>query len=209
MDLSICMVLHDHQSLLLKEQQLALVDAFGESRELLRRYQETYEEVGRLGAKREEILQQTTAQNVDLWRHQLQELDSAELKPSELQSLQTRYHVASNARRLVEIADGLLRRLSGAEDSMLSQLAEAARQLRELNRLDESTSDLLRAHEIATIELEELERSIVSYQTRLEIDPEALHLMEERLNLLQSLQRKYQRDETGLIKLAEELKESP
>ena len=59
---------------------------------------------------------------------------------------------------------------------------------------------------LAAIELEELERSIVSYQTRLEIDPEALQLMEERLNLLHSLQRKYQRDEAGLIELAEELK---
>ena len=197
---------HDHQSLLLKEQQLALVDAFGESSVLLRRYQDSYQELGRLGEKREEILQQTSAQNLDLWRHQLQELESADLKPSELQGLQARYHVASNSRRLVEITGALLQRLSGGEDSVLSQLADVARQLRELNRLDESTSDFLRAHEVATIELEELERSIGSYQTRLEIDPEALQLMEERLNLLHSLQRKYQRDEAGLIELAEELK---
>src|SRR6516165_3755280 len=94
---------HDHQSLLLREQQLTLVDAFGESRELLRRYQETFEELRRLREKREEILQQTTDQNLDLWRHQLRELESADLKPSELQTLEIRYQVASNSRRLMEI----------------------------------------------------------------------------------------------------------
>ena len=197
---------HDHQSLLLKEQQLALVDAFGESRELLRRYEGIFEELRKLREKREEILQQTADQNLDLWRHQLRELESADLKPSELQSLQTRYNMASNSRRLMEIAGALLRQLSEAENSVLSQLAEIARQLRELNRHDASTSELLRAHEAATIELEELERSIVSYQARLEIDPEELQRMEERLNLLHSLQRKYQRDDVGLIELIEDLK---
>jgi DNA repair protein RecN (Recombination protein N) len=197
---------HDHQSLLLKEQQLALVDAFGESRELLGKYQGSFEELGRLREKREEILQRTTDENLDLWRHQLRELESAELQPSEVETLQARYNVGSNARRLMEIASALSRQLSGVEDSVLSQLADIARQLRELNRLDESTGELSRAHEAATIELEELDRSIAHYQTRLEIDPDALQLMEERLNLLHSLQRKHQRDEAGLVELIEELK---
>ncbi len=197
---------HDHQSLLLKEQQLTLVDAFAESRELLRRYQGSFEELASLRQQREEILQEATDQNLDLWRHQLRELESADLKLSEVQALETRYSLASNSRRLLEISGALLQQISDAENSILRQLADTARQLRELNRLDESTGELLRAHQAATIELEELERSIGSYQTRLEIDPEALRFMEERLNLLHSLQRKYQRDEAGLIELIEELK---
>jgi DNA repair protein RecN (Recombination protein N) len=197
---------HDHQSLLLKEQQLTLVDAFAEGRELLRRYQESFEELTNLRQKREELLQQTTDQNLDLWRHQLRELESADLRLSELPALETRYHLASNSRRLMEISGALLQQISEAENSILRQLADIARQLRELNRLDESTGELLRAHQAATIELEELERGIGSYQTRLEIDPEALRLMEERINLLHALQRKYQRDEVGLIELIEELK---
>jgi DNA repair protein RecN (Recombination protein N) len=197
---------HDHQSLLLKEQQLALVDAFGDSSELLGRYQLSFEKLRKLQEKREELLPQTIEHNVDLWRHQLHELESAELKSSELQTLQARYNVASNSRRLIEIASALLQQLSGVEGSVLGRLADIARQLRELHRLDESTTELLRAHEAATVELEELERGIGSYQTRLEIDPEALQVMEDRLNLLHSLQRKYQRDEVGLIGLIEDLK---
>jgi DNA repair protein RecN (Recombination protein N) len=197
---------HDHQSLLSGDQQLVLVDAFANHREALQRYRATFQDLGVLRKKREELLEQTTDQNLDLWRHQLQELESANLQPAELQTLQARYSVASNARRLIELSDAILQHLSLAEDSVLKQLGEIARQLREINRLDESTSELARAHETAAIELEELERSITGYQTRLEIDPEALQWMEERLNLLQSLERKHHRDENGLMELTEELK---
>jgi DNA repair protein RecN (Recombination protein N) len=197
---------HDHQSLLSGEQQLVLVDALAEHRELLRRYRASFHELSGLRRMREEILEQTTGQNMDLWRHQLEELESANPQPSELQTLHARYSVASNARRLIEVSGAILQQLSAAEDSVLRQLAEIARQLREINRLDESTSELLRAHEAAAIELEELERSIVTYRSHLEIDPEALEWMEERINLLQSLQRKHHRDENGLLELMEELK---
>ena len=198
---------HDHQSLLSGDQQLVLIDAFAEHRELLQRYRASFQELSGLRMKREELLEQTTDQNLDLWRHQLQELESAGPQPSEVQALQIRYSLASNARRLIEVTGAILQQLSMAEDSVLKQLAEIARQLREINRLDESTTELMRAHEAAAIELEELERSILTYQTRLEIDPEALRRVEERLNLLQSLQRKHHRDESGLLELMEELKD--
>jgi DNA repair protein RecN (Recombination protein N) len=197
---------HDHQSLLSCDQQLVLIDAFAEHRELLKTYRASFQRLSGLRMEREELLEQTTNQNLDLWRHQLEELESASPQPSELQALQTRYSLASNARRLIEVTGAILQRLSASEDSVLKQVAEIARQLREINRLDESTTELMRAHEAAAIELEELERSIVTYRTRLEIDPEALRWMEERLNLLQSLQRKHHRDESGLLELMEELK---
>jgi DNA repair protein RecN (Recombination protein N) len=197
---------HDHQSLLSGDQQLVLVDAFADHREALQRYRATFQDLSVLRKKREELLEQTTDQNLDLWRHQLQELESANLQPAELETLQARYSVASNARRLIELSDSILQHLSLAEDSVLKQLGEIARQLREINRLDESTSELTGAHEAAAIELEELERSITGYQARLEIDPEALQWIEERLNLLQSLERKHHRDENGLMELMEELK---
>jgi DNA repair protein RecN (Recombination protein N) len=197
---------HDHQSLLSCDQQLVLIDAFAEHRELLQTYRASFQRLSGLRMEREELLEQTTNQNLDLWRHQLEELESASPQPSELQALQTRYSLASNARRLIEVTGAILQRLSASEDSVLKQVAEIARQLREINRLDESTTELMRAHEAAAIELEELERSIVTYRTRLEIDPEALRWMEERLNLLQSLQRKHHRDENGLLELMEELK---
>ncbi len=198
---------HDHQSLLSADQQLVLVDAFSENRRVLEKYRTSFRDLGGLREERENLLQQTTNENLDLWRHQLRELESANPQPAELLTLEARYQVASNAKRLIELSGGILEQLSSAEDSVLRQLADIARQLREMNRLDESTAELIRAHQAAAIELEELERSILTYRAHLEIDPEALHSMEERLSLLQSLQHKHHRDENGLLQLMEELKE--
>ena len=196
---------HDHQSLLSTEHQLALVDAFADAAKLLETYQEEYGALGKLREEREELLRETSDANLHLWQYQLQELEAADLKSGELRALQSRHRVGSNARRLLEISGAILRRLSEAEDSVSSQLADIARQLRELHRLDELTADFLRSHEAATIELEELERNLFDYRNRVEIDPEALQRIEERLNLLQALQRKHDRDEEGLIALAQEL----
>jgi DNA repair protein RecN (Recombination protein N) len=196
---------HDHQSLLSTEHQLILVDAFAGAEKLLQGYQEAYRSLSKLGEERQAILRETTDENLYLWRHQLQELEAAELKSGELQALQARYSSGSNARRLLEISATILQRLSETENSILGQLADVARQLRELNRLDESAADFSHSHESATVELEELERELIRYQARVEIDPEALKKMEERLNLIQSLQRKHGRDEEGLIALKQEL----
>jgi DNA repair protein RecN (Recombination protein N) len=196
---------HDHQSLLSTDQQLTLVDAFGENAALLGEYQKNFDELKRLQLRHQELLQETSSENLDLWRHQLNELEVANLKPGELQELGARYKVASNSKRLIEITEAVLQQLSEAENSALTQLGDIARHLKELHRLDESASDFLRSHEIAMVELEELARSLAAYQGRVDIDPAALQQMEERLNLVQSLQRKYHADESGLIALAADL----
>jgi DNA repair protein RecN (Recombination protein N) len=196
---------HEHQSLLSAENQLALVDGFAGTGKLLETYQHEYNLLNKLRKEREELLGQTTDENLQLWRYQHQELEAAELRSGELQALETRHNTASNARRLLEVSGAILQRLSETEDSILRQLADIARQLRELNRLDPLATDFLRSHEAATIELEDLERNIIDYQTRVEIDPEALQKIEDRLNLIHSLQRKHTRDEEGLIALKQEL----
>jgi DNA repair protein RecN (Recombination protein N) len=198
---------HDHQSLFSADHQLALVDAFANHRDLLDKYRATFRSLSDLRRRQAELLDQTTDDNLDLLRHQFQEIESADLKPLEYETLRARYNVAANSRRLIEASGAALEELSGEENSVRTRLAEIARLVREIARLDESAGDLIRAHESAAIELEELERSISDYRSNLEIDPEALHAMEGRLNLLQSLQRKHRRDENGLLELFSELRE--
>jgi DNA repair protein RecN (Recombination protein N) len=198
---------HDHQSLLSTEHQLALIDAFAGHRQLIEKYRESFGAVDEIRKRRANLLAETTDENLDLWRYQLNELEAADLKPGEVQMLQARCTVGANCRRLLEAANASLQHLSGAEDSILTRLAEIARQLREIVRLDPSASELTSAHQSAAVELEELERGIRDYESRLEIDPEELRQLEFRLNLLQSLQRKHQRDEEDLLKLVDELRE--
>jgi DNA repair protein RecN (Recombination protein N) len=197
---------HDHQSLLAREQQLFLVDAFAENLEQLPKYRKIFREVAELQNRKTEFLSQSSDENLELWRHQLDEIESAELRIGERAEIEARYKVSSNARRLLEISSGVLQLLAEIDASVMDRLKEIGRQLRELERLDDGASEFLRSHEVATVELEDLERSLVSYQSSVEIDPEALARMENRLNLLQSLERKYRHEEEGLLEMSNELR---
>jgi DNA repair protein RecN (Recombination protein N) len=105
---------HDHQSLLSTDQQLALVDAFAGSEKLLRIYRDCHRLLNQFKEQREGLLRETTDENLSLWRHQLHELEAARIRGGELETLQTRYRIASNARRLLEISAAILQRLAEA-----------------------------------------------------------------------------------------------
>ena len=196
---------HDHQSLFSRDQQRAIIDAYADAAEPLQRYGSEFAEFTRLRAELDALANETSDQNLALWRFQHQELTNAELRAGEFAELQNRYNVAANSRRILEITAAVSEGLSQADDSILNRMGEIARQLRELERLDPATGPFVNQYEAAAVEIEELERAVSDYQKRVEIDPEALHEMESRLNLLQSLQRKYHGNEDDLISLREEL----
>ena len=196
---------HDHQSLLSKEYQLRLVDAFAGNESLFRTYPDVFGRWQQTRKELDEFEAETAVSNLDLWRHQLTEIRSAGIRVGERSELESQYSIAANGRRILELTGAGISLLSESENALLTQLGELARLLRELEKIDGQTHEFVEAHERATVELEELERSLVSYQQRVDLDPGALQMMEERLNLLERLSRKYARDEAGLLELAAEL----
>ena len=198
---------HDHQSLLAREYQLRLVDAFGGSEEVYHSFRETFERLRSLRGKLEQLESENAVGNLELWQHQWSEIRDAAIQVGELEALEAKYALASNAHRILELTSLSLLQLADAEDSILTRLGDIARTLRELERLDSGSTELTRNHERGTVELEELERDLRHYQEKIEVDPGSLRQLEERLNLLESLRRKYHRNEEELLALAAELEE--
>ena len=196
---------HDHQSLLAREYQLRLVDAFGGSEELYQSFRETFEQLRTLHDKLEQLESENAAENLELWQHQLAEIRDTAIQVGELESLEAKYALASNAHRILELTSLSLLQLADAEDSILTRLADIARTLREMERLDPGATELARNHERGTIELEELERDLRHYQEKIDVDPGSLRQLEERLNLLEGLRQKYHRNEEELLALAADL----
>ena len=74
-------------------------------------------------------------QELDLLRHQVNEIKAAKLDAAEEEEIESRYKLASNSKRLIELAERASSRgLSEADDAVLSQLAETQRLLRELEK---------------------------------------------------------------------------
>jgi len=92
---------------------------------------------------------------------------------------------------LIELASAIAGRLSEADDSVLSQLAETQRLLRELEKIDPAISEFSSAHAASVVELSEIARSLANYAERLDLDPAQLAALEERVSLFETLKRKY------------------
>ena len=184
---------HDHQSLLSPDKQLALLDSFAHAGDQLEEYRKHYRQLQSLTAEHAALNTAETAreQELDLLRHQVNEIASANLAAGGEEEIETRYKLASNSQRLIELAGGVARRLSDSDDAVLSQLAETQRQLRELEKIDNSISQFASAHETAVVELTEIARSLSNYAEKLDLDPEQLAALEQRVSLFETLKRKY------------------
>ena len=200
---------HDHQSLLSPDRQLALLDGFAHAHDVVREFEKQYRQLQALVSEESSLSTAESArgQEIDLLRHQVAEIENAKLSAAEEEEINARYKLASNSKRLMELAGTISRRLSDAEDSILAQLAETQRLLRELEKIDPTQRILAESHEASVIELSEISRSISRYAEQLEIDSEQVALLEERISLFETLKRKYGRSIADVIASGEQATE--
>jgi len=200
---------HDHQSLLHAAKQLAILDAFGgleKAREefggLIRR---------RAGLETEKsaliVDEKTYAQQLDRLRFQVQEITAARLKTGEDEEVEAEFHRASNAAKLLQLSQAALDVLSESENSLLTQSGAIGRVLAELQRVDAGAANLAELHGQASETLQELQSAISHYADKVDVDPARLAELEERLNLLQTLKRKYGATLTEVISFGDEAKQ--
>ncbi len=184
---------HDHQSLLSPDKQLDLLDSFARAEEQLEEYKKHFRQLQTLTAEHTALNTAETAreQELDLLRHQIREINSANLVAGEEEDIEKRYKLTSSSKRLIELANAAANKLSEADESVLSQLAETQRLLRELEKIDISTAEIASEHVAAVVQLSEIARSLSDYAEKLDLDPEQLASLEQRVSLFETLKRKY------------------
>src|SRR5438034_4616756 len=174
---------HDHQSLLSPEKQLSLLDSFARAEEQLDEYRKNYRQLQTLLAEHATLNTAETAreQELDLLHHQINEITAANQVAGEEEEIKKRYKRASNSKRLIELASAVANKLSEADDSVLSQLAETQRLLRELEKIDSSIAQFSSAHAASVVELSEIARALSAYAEKLDLDPQQLSALDERI----------------------------
>jgi DNA repair protein RecN (Recombination protein N) len=184
---------HDHQSLLHPARQLAILDAFGGLEKDREAFAELVRRHAALAAEKAALIvdEKTYAQQLDLLRFQVQEISAARLQPGEDEQVEAEFQRASNAAKLLQLSQSVLELLSESDASLLTQSGAVGRVLAELQRVDAGAAALAELHAQATDTLRELQAAVSHYADRVEVDPARLAEIEERLNLLHALKRKY------------------
>jgi DNA repair protein RecN (Recombination protein N) len=184
---------HEHQSLLQPAKQLALLDAFGGLETPRESFADLVRRVEALEVEKKAWVtdEKTHAQQIDLLRFQTTEIANARLDPGEEAELVAQFQRASNAAKLLQLSRAVLDILNENDSSVVTQARIIGRTLQELHRVDGSSSHLVSLHGQAVSALQELSAAVGDYAEKIDIDPARLEQLEERLNLLHSLKRKY------------------
>jgi DNA repair protein RecN (Recombination protein N) len=184
---------HEHQSLLHPARQLAILDAYGNLDAERDAFAQLVRRRAALEAEKAALImdERTYAQQLDLLRFQTSEIAAARLDAAEEEQVSQDHQRAANSARLLELAQTALDALSESEDSLLANAARVGRTLHELHRVDPSATRLLELHEQTLSALRDLHAETARYADRVELDPARLQQLEERLNVIQGLKRKY------------------
>ena len=187
----------EHLSLLKPKSHLPLLDAYAG---LTTAQAAVGREVGLLQAKQRELndLRQNERmiqQHADMLQFQIEEIDAAKLKPEEEDELREERTRLANAEQLTQSATEAIANLTGldsdSEQSVIDLLGQVERSLTQLVKFDESKHGLLENLQGLSFQLNETAVELQDYLEEIEFNPGRLDFVEERLELINRLKRKY------------------
>jgi len=195
---------HEHLRLADRGTQLAMLDDYAGvvplAAEVRQLYREWQADLAQIQSFEESLAQ--AADRKDLLTYQLGELDEFDLRDGEFPQLELEHKRLSQAHQILERLQATLFALDE-----LDGLRQAARAI---ERIEDNSSDLQSAQnnlQTALGLLDDASRDLRRYETNVVVDPEALQLVEERLNTVQDLARKHRINPDQLSAHTEALRE--
>lgn len=186
---------HEHQSLLKAEAHINWLDLFGgpEIGQAKDAYQQAYDEFSSLAKQLEELRdsEKHTLQTQDLYRFQLEEISEAGLKPEEDESLLEEKRKLTSAEKLYQNANDAYEALNGTGKG-LDWVRKASRCLQDIASYDHAVlQPLTEQVQSAFYQLEDAAFQLRDYRDQIEFNPSRIDQIEQRLDLIASLRRKY------------------
>lgn len=187
-----------HQNLLLNKEgfQLNVLDLLAHDESLLASYHAVYTQWKETQTELEKLLERVAhdKSDEDYIRFQLEQLEEAHLSVDEQKELEQESEILSHAE---EIKAGLYRvdqMLNNDEGGLLDVLKECCNALSGLHDVYPAAEALLARLESSYIELKDIAQEVVSDEEQVEFNPSRLNEVNERLNLIYSLQQKHHVD---------------
>ncbi len=152
---------------------------------------------------------ETLKRRADLLRHEIQEISAAALAPDEEASLLAQRHRLANSEQLATLARECAQLLNGDDRGaglpLVDGLMQVAASLSKLAQIDADLSDERLLAEDLTQGAQDLALTIARYADEIEFDPARLDEVEERLELIRSLKRRFQAaDIAGILSYADQ-----
>lgn len=199
---------NDNQNLLDNKMHLTYLDNFvGEKiADKKQKYEQLYQQYSEIKKELKNNFGDETERQrkLDLLQYQINEIEEARLKTEEEKELEEKRSIMTNAEKIMqnlEEADTLI------ADSSIDNISMAIRALEKIEQIDNKYEKVASQLKNIYYELQELARDVNSYKTDTEFNEEERNLIEERLDLIYSLKRKYGNTIEEILKYKEVIKE--
>jgi DNA repair protein RecN (Recombination protein N) len=184
---------HEQHSLLRAESHREILDRYANLDEVLAAYRERYARAEEIRSRLHELnrRERERADLLELARFRALELERASLVPGEDEDLARQRTVLANAGKLAVAAIDAEQALYGADGAAADTVARAEARLSEAATLDPKLGDALEMIKSARANLEEAARTLGAYASKIEADPTRLEEIDNRLQEVTRLKRKY------------------
>jgi DNA repair protein RecN (Recombination protein N) len=184
---------HEHQMILNPENHTDVLDEFGGLMPLRTAYRERYDLYGSLQEKLRGLQERRKKreEREDLLRFQIGEIARADLKGGEDAALTEEKRILANVQKLMDYADAAYETLYGKGGSVLAEFRSAVSAVMEIRKIDTGLKLSEQEMDELYYRIEEASFTLRDYAKHLSFDPARLDAVDERLELLGRLKRKY------------------
>jgi DNA repair protein RecN (Recombination protein N) len=184
---------HEHQSLQRVETHIDILDEFGGLLGVREEFRRQYLEFVSLSEEVEKIRaeKERRAKERDLMVFQSREIETSGIQIGEEESLKEDRTILTHAKKLMDFVHASEEALYSGEGSTIEKIQRVLHQGREMAAVDPSLSQPLKALESTLIQLEEIALALRDYSRRMEVNPMRLDEVENRLEEIDRLKRKY------------------
>jgi DNA repair protein RecN (Recombination protein N) len=201
----------EHLSLLHVRQHLGLLDSYAHVEKELAEYQDAYYHLMHVRRELSDLhkAESDAARQIDILKYQINEIETARLhegEEDELRAERTRLANAEGIASLVQEAVQLLDEGTPESPGVSDLIGQVTSLLSNLSRLDPQQEKLGERSQNALDELTDLAITLRDYLETVEFNPKRLDQVEERLNLIQNMKRKYGENIAEVLRFVEQAK---
>ena len=200
-----------HQNLLLNQEnfQLNVLDILAHDEKELQLYKEIYSDYKKVSRELTDILEQAdkNSQDEDYIRYQAEQLEEAKLQEGEQEELEQEAETLSHAEEIKASLYKVDACMSSDEMALLTLTKDCIQTLQGISRVYGQAQDWIERLNSCHIELKDLSHEIANAGEEVEFNPTRLDYVNERLNLIYTLQKKHRVSSVEeLISLAQEFR---
>lgn len=197
----------DNHNLLNEELHYTYIDSFAENSDILEEYLNAYNDYCACKKRYDNLIvdEGEKARKIDLLTYQIKEIEDADIKIGETEELEKRRKVLQNAEQLISLVNNAVEIINGNDNfsGIADMLNTASNSLIKACAFDETLNNVSDTVAEMSYNIADCASELNSFLYSLDVDPNELDLIEERLDVLFKLSKKYGQTETEVLEFLE------